>query len=91
MGVIGPRGRHPEELPLPPKTQNSFQSADYAANGGAKARAQTALRRYVWNPVMTVLELPEYPILRLTKRGISLCFTARLPEGSGVGAVPGKA
>ncbi|HEX7486291.1 MAG TPA: hypothetical protein VF332_09075, partial [Vicinamibacterales bacterium] len=66
----------------------SFQSADYDSPANRKGRALTALRRFVWNPVMAVLELPEYPILRLTKRGINLCFTARLADQSRVPSAP---
>jgi 2-polyprenyl-3-methyl-5-hydroxy-6-metoxy-1,4-benzoquinol methylase len=58
----------------------SFQSAEYGGSSNRKGRALTALRRYAWNPVMTVLELPEYPLLKLTKRGINLCFSARLAD-----------
>jgi SAM-dependent methyltransferase len=56
----------------------SFLAADYDSPANVKGRALTMLRRYVWNPMMAVLTLPEYPVVRLAGRGINLCFAAHL-------------
>jgi len=56
----------------------SFESADYDSPANAPGRLLTAAKRFVWNPIMAVLTLPEYPVLWLSGRGISLCFIAGL-------------